>query len=136
VKPGDSAPTLREALEDIIEGKTVKRSRHSLIWGSGDCVELFTTLLSERGYRRMLVSEVPVEPGERAPAFLLDATDAVFGWVFWEKFSETRMRKLFGSVIRNSKGDWAVQISEKKRTPVFVNPNRISEMDIDHPTGF
>ena len=74
-------------------------------------------------------------PGQRAPAFHVDGSTAVFGWVFWEKFSERRMRKLFGSVVRNAKGDWAVQIPEKKKTPVFANVAQISEMDIDHPTG-
>jgi hypothetical protein len=61
---------------------------------------------------------------------------AYFGWVFWEKFSHRKLRKLFGSVVRNSKGDWAMQISDKGRSVIYANPDLTSEMDIENPSGF
>jgi hypothetical protein len=82
------------------------------------------------------VREVPVQPGQRVPAFYIDSGTAYFGWIFWEKFSQLRMRKLFGSVVRNEKGDWAIQIPEKRNTVVYANESLMSEMDIDNPSGF
>jgi hypothetical protein len=84
----------------------------------------------------MIVQNVELRPGERVPAFYIDNGTAYFGWVFWEKFSQLKLRKLFGSVVRNRKSDWAVQISDKRRSVIYANPDLKSEMDIDNPSGF
>lgn len=127
---------LQAVLRDIIEGKIVKRSRHELKWEAYDVSMEFITMLTEAGYRQTIVEDVDIKPGERVPAFYIEDGVAYFGWIFWEKFSQLRLRKLFGSVIRNSKGDWAVQISGKRRSVIFANPALKSEMDIDNPSGF
>lgn len=127
---------LREVLHDIIDGKIVKRSRHELKWDTRDVSFEFIDALSTAGYKQMLVQDVDVQPGERVPAFFLENGVAYFGWVFWEKFSQLKLRKLFGSVIRNAKGDWAVQISEKRRSVIYANASLKSEMDIENPSGF
>jgi hypothetical protein len=127
---------LREVLTDIIEGRIVKRSKHELTWGTRDVSPEFVELLEEHGYRPALVKDVKVDPGERVPGFFLDRRTAYFGWVFWEKFTRLKLRKLFGSVVRNEKGDWAIQIAEKRMTVVYANPDLKSEMDIDNPSGF
>ena len=127
---------LRAALHDIIDGKIVKRSKHELRWSARDVSREFITLLQEADYRQTTVAEVGVKPGERVPAFSINDGVAYFGWVFWEKFSHLKLRKLFGSVVRNSKGDWAVQISEKGRSVIFANPALKSDMDIDNPSAF
>lgn len=127
---------IHEALRDIIRGRVVKRTRHDLHWGTRDLTEQFITVLIELGYVETTVDQVDVKPGERVPAFHIKEATAYFGWVFWEKFTDTRMRKLFGSVIRNDKGDWALQISEKRASAIFANPSLKTEMDIDNPSAF
>ena len=127
---------LHEVLQDIIHGKIVKRSRHELKWDTRDVSLEFIEALDNAGYKQVLVQDVDVRPGERAPAFVLENGIAYFGWVFWEKFSQLRLRKLFGSVVRNTKGDWAIQISEKRRSVIYANAGLKSEMDIENPSGF
>ena len=99
----------------------VKRSRHDLRWQGASLAELFRSELERRGYLPLRVADATVEPGERAPAFYLDGDTAYFGWIFWEKFTEAKSRKLFGSVVRNGKGDWLIQISPRQKAVVYVN---------------
>ncbi len=127
---------LQEVLHDIIEGKIVKRSKHELKWDTRDVSLDFIDALKHAGYTQTLVADIDVQPGERVPAFFLQSSVAYFGWVFWEKFSQLKLRKLFGSVVRNAKGDWAVQVSEKRRSVIYANPLLKSEMDIENPSGF
>jgi hypothetical protein len=127
---------LREVFSDIIDGRIVKRAQHNLMWGRKDCTLEFLEVLAEKGYVPMLVRNVAVEPGERVPAFFVEGAMAYFGWVFWEKFSQLKLRKLFGSIVRNAKGDWAIQVPEKRTTVLYVNTALKSEMDIDNPSGF
>ena len=127
---------LQETLRDIIDGKIVKRSRHELKWDALDVSFEFIGALNEAGYKQVLVQDITIQPGERVPAFFLENGVAYFGWVFWEKFSQLKLRKLFGSVVRNSKGDWAIQVSDKRRSVIYANPALKSEMDIENPSGF
>jgi hypothetical protein len=133
---GSFQPELQAILRDIIEGKIVKRSKHELRWETLDLSLDFIKALQEAGYKQMIVQSVELQPGERVPAFYVDGGVAYFGWVFWEKFSQLKLRKLFGSVVRNTKGDWAVQISDKRRSVIYANPDLKSEMDIENPSGF
>jgi len=127
--------SLIEALGEIIEGTHVKRARHELRWQGQSLAGLFRSELERRGFCPLSVAEAEVSPGQRAPAFHLEGDTAYFGWVFWEKFSETRSRKLFGSVVRNAKGDWLIQISVRQPAKVYVNLSRALPMDIDLPSG-
>ncbi|HTO93262.1 MAG TPA: hypothetical protein VMM80_02780 [Bacteroidota bacterium] len=117
----------------IIDGKTVKRSVHELRWGSRDVTLEFADALARHGYRQTTVAGVQVSPGERIPAFVVEKGTAYFGWVFWEKFSTLRLRKLFGSVARNRKGDWAIQIAANHRSVIYACETEKTDMDIDHP---
>jgi hypothetical protein len=127
---------IREALADIVDGRTVKRAKHELLHDGADLTPLFLEILVERGYRPVTVAEVPVDPGERIPAFLVVGTTALFGWVFWEQFTSWKIRKLWGSVIKNARGDWDVQIPEARATVIYANTSLKLEMDIDHPPAF
>jgi hypothetical protein len=127
---------LREAFSDIIEGRTVKRSKHILLWESRDVSSEFIKALDEHGYLPMRVQDADVQPGERVPAFVIQDATAYFGWVFWEKFSTMKLRKLFGTTVRNTKGDWAIQIPEGRNTVLHVNMRLRTGMDIDNPSGF
>lgn len=84
----------------------------------------------------MTVASIDVEPGHRVPAFYVENTVAYFGWVFWEKFWENRMRKLWGSVVRNARGDWKIQITPQKETTIYANASVRYEMDLDRPSDF
>ena len=127
---------LNELFFDIIEGKVVKRAKHELIWDGRDVSLEFVEALIARGYALTTVSNILVQPGERVPAFFLRDGVAYFGWIFWEKFSQLRLRKLFGSVIRNQSGDWAIQISDKRNSVIYANIKLKAEMDIESPAGF
>lgn len=125
---------LREALGDIVEGVVVKRCVHRLDWGGRDISPIFVKVLASRGYAPTTVDAVRVKAGERVPAFYLENGTAYFGWVFWEKFTDLRSRKLFGSYLRNAKGDWAIQIPPTRPTTIYVNASLKTEMDVDNLT--
>lgn len=128
-----SRDPLREALDAIIDGTIVKRSRHELFHDGADLTAMFKDRLSVRGYAPTTVAAVSVEPGERVPAFYVEQGTAHFGWVFWEQFTSWKIRKLWGSIVKNSRGDWEIQIPAARTTVIYANPALKMEMDIDHP---
>lgn len=127
---------ITESLKDLAAGRGVKRTRHDLVVDGRDYTDEFIHILREVGYTPVTVTEAPVKPGERIPAFYVNDSTAYFGWIFYEKFTGRKLRKLWGSVIRNRKGDWAIQISPKKDITVYADMNRKTEMDIDRPTDW
>ncbi|MCA9773189.1 MAG: hypothetical protein KC466_12325 [Myxococcales bacterium] len=126
---------VRDALARFIEGREVARVRLDLVEGPNDWSALFAEILVERGYLPTTVAEAPVEPGERVPAFLIRDGAAIFGWIFWEKFHEGRLRKLWGSVVRNAKGDWAIQVGPRRREILHANLGERVLVDIDFPSS-
>ncbi|MDD8019482.1 MAG: hypothetical protein PHP42_14000 [Bacteroidota bacterium] len=124
---------LRETLHDIIEGKIVKRSKHELVFNGTNVSDIFIEELTKKNFLPMTVNHIKIEKGERVPAFLIEDRTAYFGWVFWEKFTELRLRKLFGTVLRNTKGDWLIQLSSNSTTMIYANIVLKIEMDIDRP---
>jgi hypothetical protein len=124
---------LRDALRSIIEGRSVKRIKHDLIHEGEDLTSVFIEELSRQGYRPATVGEVKAQPGERVPAFYLEEGTAYFGWVFWEQFTSWKLRKLWGSVIRNKRGDWDLQLPASSGATIYANESLRLEMDIDHP---
>ena len=137
MSPGPSRPTLlrklQDAFQDIITGTGVKRSKHEFIHDGVSVVTTFIEALEKHVYKPTNVADVGLHPGERVPAFYVEDTRVYFGWVFWEKFTSAKLRKLWGSVIRNEKGDWAIQISLTKTTTIYANEKLKTEMDIERP---
>ena len=131
-----SEDRLREALRAVIDGRFVKRARHDLVFEGKNLAALFIDELERHGYLPTVVEAVNVEPGERVPAFFLDGAIAHFGWVFWEQFTSWKIRKLWGSVVKNAKGDWEIQIPAARNTTIYANESLKLEMDIDHPPEF
>jgi hypothetical protein len=127
---------VRQALQEIIDGKIVHRGKHELVWEGKNVVDEFTTRLIASGYEIRTVKEIDISPGERVPGFIIRGSTAYFGWVFWEKFTPRQIRKLWGSVVRNEKGDWAIQIPPANAEPIFVNRNQKTQMDIENPAQF
>jgi len=124
---------LRDALTDIVTGRGAKRAKHDLVLNGKPVVDEFIRCLEENGFHKTTVGEVSVDVGERVPAFFVKDTVAYFGWVFWEKFTDTKSRKLWGSVVRNEKGDWAIQIPPTKPTPIYADETQKIDMDADKP---
>ena len=131
-----SQPQIHDALRDIIEGKNVKRIKHELVYDGKDLTQEFTDELQRYGYIPTTVERVNAQPGERVPAFYIEGNIAYFGWVFWEQFTSWKIRKLWGSIIKNSRGDWDIQIPSSRRTIIYANESLKLEMDIDHPPEF
>jgi hypothetical protein len=132
----DPDAEIRGALADIVSGRVVKRAVHVLDHGGRDLSRMFVAELARQGYHPVTVAGVDVRPGERVPAFYIDQKIAYFGWVFWEQFTSWKIRKLWGSIVRNSRGDWEFQIPEKSSTVIHANSSLKIEMDIDHPSDF
>lgn len=125
-----------ESLRDLATGNGVKRTRHTLIVDGRDYTDKFIQVLKDAGFDPVTIAEAPVEPGERVPAFYIKDSTAYFGWIFYEKFTGQKMRKLWGSTVRNQKGDWAIQISPKKNITVYANSKQKTPMDLDRPTDW
>jgi hypothetical protein len=131
-----SSQLIREALAAIIEGKFVTRNKHALSYEGSDLTDVFIEKLKGNAYIPTTVNDVRVEPGERVPAFFIEHRTAYFGWVFWEQFTTWKLRKLWGSVIKNKLGDWEIQIPANRPTTIYANESLRLEMDIDHPPEF
>lgn len=125
---------LGSAFDDFIEGKVVPRQVVTLSgYGvDGECRDVdrvFVSRLKAHGFEERRVGEIELGFEERLPAFVIRDGKAYFGWVFIERFSEKRSRKLFGSVVRNKKGDWLLQVPSNSVVPVYVNPGLKLEME-------
>ena len=120
---------LISAVDGIITGKLVNRSVHELAYDGKDVTGLFVERLSFHGYTPMKVGDVEVGAGYRIPAFVIRDGTAYFGWVFVEQFTEKKSRKLFGSVVRNRKGDWSIQIPHNSQEIVYANCGEKVEME-------
>lgn len=127
---------LREALRTLILGAGVKRGDHSLQLAGEDATPLFLKVLAEEGFRPERVDEIDIKPGERVPAFYVVDGVAHFGWVFWEVFFPGRMRKIFGSMVRNEKGDWAIILGKGHKAHVYANLSLKEPMDLERPSEF
>jgi len=121
---------LKEVFDDIILGNGVKQSVHSLIFESVNFTNLFKECLQKRLYFPTPLKNISVEIGFRYPGFYIDGTDAYFGHLFWEIFSESRKRKIWGSVIRNDKGDWKYILPGNSSKVVFINKEKAQAIDI------
>jgi hypothetical protein len=123
-----------EALRDLAKGR-VHRSRHDLRVDGTDASEIFRAVLAEEGYRPMRIKELIIERGVRYSAFLIRGSTAHFGHVFIEKFHEEETRTLFGSVVRDWRGDWDIMLTRRSAEVVWVNLDQASPFDEDRPSA-
>jgi hypothetical protein len=120
---------IEETLEDVISGK-FNVPKIELLYEGKDLVEIFVKKLIDLNFQPKKVNEVNVEIGFRVPAFYIKDKTAYFGWVFWEIFTEAKKRKLFGSAIKNQRGDWEIEITDKSDEVIFVNESKSIEIDL------
>lgn len=119
-------------LDDLILGNGVKRGRHEV---PPELAGLFCRRLAALGFVPLTVSEVEIEVGTRVPAWLLRPPLADFGTVFWEVFTQRFKRKLFGSEVRNRKGDWEIQLYPTSKDVLYANPTLAEQYDASRPIG-
>jgi hypothetical protein len=125
---------IEEVFDDIIMGRGVKRSVHDLILDDRDYSDLFKIRLIENGFLPKPLKEIAINIGVRMPGFLIQDSTAYFGHLFWEVFSEMKKRLIWGSVLRNEKGDWKYILSGKGPGIVYINSLKIQDIDIFHLT--
>jgi hypothetical protein len=129
-EPPDLPPTA--ALDDLIQGRGVRRGRHPL---GPDERAAFLRRLGALGFSETTVGAVAIEVGERVPAWVVRENVADFGMVFWEVFTEVKKLKLFASVARNAKGDWDVMIRAGSPERLFAAPGLLERYDPSRPVG-
>lgn len=135
MEPLQSVPQdLLEALRDLAKGR-FHRSRQDLAVDGKDASDIFRAVLSEEGYRPMKIRELSIERGVRYSAFLIRGSTAHFGHVFIEKFHEDETRTLFGSVVRDWRGDWDVVLTRRSTEEVWVNLDQRSPFDENRPSA-
>jgi len=128
----EELPPEAAAVDDLILGRGVKRGRHPLPPG----VEtLFRARLAALGFVETTVADVEVAVGVRVPAWLVEPAVADFGTVFWELFTDRTRRKLFGSEVRNAKGDWAVQLAPSSPRRLWAGLHLAESYDASRPIG-
>ena len=120
------------ALDDLILGRGVKRGRHTI---PPELIGLFPERLAALGFVPATVKEIAIEVGTRVPAWLFRPPVADFGTIFWEVFTERAKRKLFGSEVRNAKGDWEIQLYPTHAETLFANPALAETYDAGRPIG-
>ncbi|MEW6758322.1 MAG: hypothetical protein AB1347_08885 [Acidobacteriota bacterium] len=123
-----------EALKDLASGRH-QRTRHDLRLGGRDLSAAFEEVLRREGFVPLRVRDLRLAPGLRHPAWVLRDGEAHFGHVFLEKFDEVSRRPLFGSVVRDWRGDWAVMITRSSRETVWVRTSEAQPFDEDRPSG-
>ncbi|KAA0250519.1 MAG: hypothetical protein EDX89_22705 [Acidobacteria bacterium] len=121
-----------EVLDDLILGRGVRRGRHLLLEPVFPALE---GRLRALGFVPATVGELDVPLGVRLPAWLLSPPVADFGAVLWEVFTDRSRRKLFGTEVRNAKGDWDVVILPGSRRLVWANPGLAETYDASRPVG-
>lgn len=120
------------ALDDLALGRGVRRGRHEIPAGLD---RLFRERLAALGFVETTVGAVEVPVGVRVPAWLVAPGLADFGWVFWELFTESSRRRLFGSEVRNAKGDWEVQIPPSSPRRIWAGMHLAEAYDASRPLG-
>ena len=127
-------PELSDALDDLILGRGVARGRHSLRWKGRLVASELEERLVANGFARTTVRDAAIEPGEKIPAFYLDATKetADFGYIRWEIFTPRSRRKLFASEYRRPDNqEWAVQLNLSSPETVWANPSAREKHDVE-----
>lgn len=127
-------PQIKEIFNDIILGNGVKRSIHDLVFQNKNYTALFIDCLLDKSFIPMPLKSVSIEIGMRLPGFYIDDRTAFFGHLFWEVFSEGEKRKIWGSIVRNHKGDWKYILSGNSPKVVYLNMSAPQEIDIFHLT--
>ena len=126
--------SLSEALDDLILGRGVARGRHELVFQGRPVRDEFVERLAANGFASTGVAAIEIVPGEKVPAFHLDADGAAadFGWVRWEIFTPRSRRKLFASERRRSDNqEWAVQLNLASPERIWADSSRKERHDVD-----
>lgn len=122
-----------QALDEIILGQIVKRSKHELIWDDTNIKELFVQRLHLHRFEFKKIKDVDVPVGFRCPAFLVREQWAYFGWVKWMKYDEGIYWKYFASEVRRPSGSPVIIVTSDDIKEIYVNDTSHEEHDPDMP---
>ena len=123
---------LADSLDDLILGRGVARGRHELVHQGRPVRAEMEERLAANGFAPATVAAIAIEPGEKVPAFHLEADAADFGYVRWEIFTPRSRRKLFASERRRTDNqEWAVQLSLSSPEIVWASPQRRERHDVE-----
>jgi hypothetical protein len=125
-----------QALDEIILGQIVKRSKHELLWEGDNIRELFIQRLHVNRFEFKKIKDVEVPIGFRCPAFLLREQWAYFGWVKWMKYDEGIYWKYFASEVRRPSGSPVIIVTSDDIKEIYVNDTSHEEHDPDMPPLF
>ncbi len=125
---------IEDAFNDIILGNGVKRSVHNLVFNNENLTPLFKNCLIKNNFLPTPLKKIELETGIRYPGFYIQSSMAYFGHLFWEVFNEKRKRKIWGSIIRNEKGDWKYILPGNSLKIVYMNVDKAQQVDINHLT--
>ena len=130
------AEDVAAALRSFVRGD-FRRSSLQLVSDSGEDVEPhFRRVALEEGYAPKRVADVSPASGRRVPAFLVRNGRAWFGWIFDERFTDERRRRLFASVERDHESpqhDWRVILGVGSKEELLVNEGRSEAFDPNRP---
>lgn len=107
---------------------------HELALEGKDFSALFIERLLLQNFKPCSIKSIQVDVGIRFPAFILQDGSAIFGHLFWEVFTDQRKRKIWGSVIRNEKGDWKYIIPGNSTKEIYINLDQPQSVDINYLT--
>lgn len=118
-----SSTEIEEALSDLIDGISVKRTQFFLFQNQTDLKSLFKQLLTQKSFHPKNLFQIKLNSGFRFQAFYIDEKNstAYFGWIIWEKFHYLNERKIWISEKRENNGDWTLYFEEKDNQLFWVN---------------
>ncbi len=128
MNPIQKSPTeIDEALSDLIDGISVKRSKFLLIQNETDLTGLFKQLLTQKHFQPKNLVQIKLDSGFRYQAFYFDENNSTvyFGWIIWEKFHYMNERKIWISEQRENNGDWSLYFEEKDYHIFWVNETAV-----------
>ncbi len=124
---------IAEAIDEIISGRIVKRSKHPLVWEGENIRPVFIRCLEENNFHLKTVEESLTPVGLRSPGFFIQGLWAYFGWVKWMKYDENIYWKYFGSEMRKASGTSVIIFKSSDPEQIYVNDALQEEHDPDAP---
>jgi hypothetical protein len=132
LKPNEIA----EALDELIAGNIVKRSKHSLLWEGRNITRIFIERLLKNGFNLQTVDHTNIDIGFRCPAFWIQHEWAYFGWVKWMKYDEGIYWKYFASEVRKPSGSSIYVYTSDDPEQIYVNDSIQEETDLENSSMY
>jgi hypothetical protein len=120
---------ISELFDDIIQGRGIKRSVHTLEYDKATYSELFIERLQVNKYRPMSLHKIPLDADVKVPAFYIHKNLALFGYVQWMKHDADIAIKTWSSSEINSIGLSKYVLANDTSKVVFVNTDLVERLE-------